>query len=175
MTGKIKINITGLKIIDQYQSETAPPAFQSMNYFLPPEVLESNNFNPLSADMWSLGCIVYFMATKNLPFNSKDMKFLKEQIKSAEYNNSIIMDNNLKDVISRCLKFEPEARYSVNNLLKMKYFTSYEGKLNRKAYRIKADWRKSVLIFRRSTCLNERTNSQIEIPKTPFRPFNDAF
>ncbi|EAX85159.1 AGC family protein kinase [Trichomonas vaginalis G3] len=173
--GKIKINFLSLKHIVQEQEENAPARFKTMNYFLPPEVIEQSEYDEMCSDIWSLGCILYFMASKSLPFNSKDMKSLKDQIKKCEYNNEKVEDLNLREVISRCLKIDPNSRTTVGNLLKMKYFGKLDTAKNNQKAVLKSEWRKSVYLVRRNMTFINYNRQELDIPNTPSRPSEGIF
>lgn len=174
--GKIKINFLGLKHIVQDPQNFSGMCFKMMNYFLPPEVLDLNDYDEMSSDIWSLGCILFFMATRALPFESRDMKFLKEKIKNCDYNIDNVEDTNLKDIIQKCLKIDPRARSTVGNILKMRYFGNLDLSKNNQRSVMKSEWRKSVHSVRRNmTFINTNVKAGFEIPQSPFRPSETVF
>lgn len=170
--GSIKINFLGLKHIVNAPNDNLPMNMISTNFFLPPELLENQNVSPMYSDIWSLGCIIYFMATKTLPFSSKDMKSLKTHIKEGHYNKFLIEDEDLRDVISKCLNVQPNNRLPVSNLLRLKYFGVFERRNNQKSM-LKSDWRKSVMVVRRNMTFISKYTSNIDIPFTPTRAVGD--
>lgn len=164
--GKIKLNFLSLKHIVQDPDNLTGVCMKSMNYFLPPEVLDLTEYDEMSSDIWSLGCILYFMATRTLPFESKDMKLLKERIKACDYSIDLVEDTNLRDIIQKCLRADPYTRSTVNNILKMRYFGSIGASKSSKRLVLKSEWRKSVCFIRRNMTFIQ-TNVKRHLPVVP--------
>lgn len=96
----------------------------TMGYMAPENVLVSKNrhepgYNEL-VDIWSLGCIVYFMLTGEMPFMVKDEKTnwqrMKEFIKNGENDDifkrscfTSIKSEEAKDFIKQCIKCDDSA------------------------------------------------------------------
>ena len=53
-------------------------------YYMAPEVLKRTGHN-ISADIWSLGCIFYEIATLNHAFDAQNMKGLVQKILKGTY------------------------------------------------------------------------------------------
>jgi NIMA (never in mitosis gene a)-related kinase len=49
-------------------------------YYASPEVWKENPSYTSKCDIWSLGCVLYEMATFRPPFNANDIKGLKKAI-----------------------------------------------------------------------------------------------
>lgn len=88
--------------------------------FIAPEILERKTYH-LSADVWSLGVIVYNMICGSEPFSGKDRNDLFSNIKKAEYSffDTIweSVSENCKDFINQCLKKNPKERSTAAELL----------------------------------------------------------
>ena len=107
--------------------------------FMSPEVIESSQndsgenvvkFNH-KADVWSLGCILYNMIYKKMPFGHIKEPIKKimaicnpdHQIKLNE-NELANHDPTVNDVLRLCLVRDPSKRGSIEDLLEHKYLRS---------------------------------------------------
>ena len=77
-----------------------------------PEILEGDDYND-KCDIWSLGITIYYLHTKDLPYKGKcEAKILKEIKKLGLSILDGINNKNLKDLLSKMLKTDPEERIS---------------------------------------------------------------
>ena len=77
-----------------------------------PEILEGDDYND-KCDIWSLGITTYYLHTKDLPYKGKcEAKILKEIKKLGLSILDRINNKNLKDLLSKMLKTDPEERIS---------------------------------------------------------------
>ena len=86
-------------------------------YYACPEVWKDMPYDNKS-DIWSLGCVLYEMCTKQPPFRAADMKGLYTKVVSGKYAplpSSFSQD--LKDIIGMCLKTRPSERTNCIKLL----------------------------------------------------------
>lgn len=84
-------------------------SFVGTSEFVSPELLEENITGP-SADLWALGCIMYQMATGNLPFTAENEYFIFENIKAGIINWPEGTSEDLKDIVQRLLVRDPNER-----------------------------------------------------------------
>ena len=122
--GNILLDGNGnLKISDFGLSNTYGPNFDSaLNFkgtlpYMAPEVVNRGPYDPYKADVWSLGITLYYMATCDLPFQSKDPKVLKELIKLGKYSSPSSAPKLVRDVIRACLVDNPKQRATMAELL----------------------------------------------------------
>lgn len=88
--GKIKLNLIGMPY--NFKKLLKNLNFSGHVNYSAPEILENGPSNHLSAkaDVWSLGCSFYYVATKRDPFNGADHNETKRNIRSGrldQYND----------------------------------------------------------------------------------------
>jgi NIMA (never in mitosis gene a)-related kinase len=86
-------------------------------YYLSPEICENRAYNHKS-DVWSLGCILYELATLTHPFDGASLKLLILKILRGIYPPVPgRYGKPLKDTVAQMLQKDPALRPSVNDLL----------------------------------------------------------
>jgi NIMA (never in mitosis gene a)-related kinase 2 len=86
-------------------------------FYMSPEICASERYSHHS-DVWSLGCIIYELATRCVPFDARSHMELVMKIKAGRIKP--LPDNysrELWDVISWCLKVNPSQRPDTAQLL----------------------------------------------------------
>ena len=98
--GRIKVTDFGLSlIIDQ---KLKAPKGMSLPY-APPEIINSNSYDPIKGDIWSLGITFYKMLTGSLPWRSKNNNDLKNEIAHASVSVDFIDNPVLRKMIYKML------------------------------------------------------------------------
>lgn len=65
--------------------------------YLSNEQLKGNEIT-YSTDIWSFGCIIYYLYEKQSPFNDKSIELIKQNIINKEYKH---LNNNLQDLLNK--------------------------------------------------------------------------
>lgn len=87
-------------------------------YYASPEVWKDKPYDSKS-DIWSLGCVIYEMATLKPPFRAEDMDGLyKKVVKGAYQKPSESLSKPLASAIKSMLQVNPSNRPSAAQLLK---------------------------------------------------------
>ncbi|XP_062603660.1 serine/threonine-protein kinase Nek1-like [Saccostrea cucullata] len=87
-------------------------------YYLSPEIVENRPYNNKS-DIWSLGCVLYEMATLKHAFEAGNMKNLVLKIIRGSYPPiSPKYSYDLRGLIAQLFKRAPKERPSINSVLK---------------------------------------------------------
>lgn len=118
--GRIKIADFGLSAI--YQLNPSIHNFKGTLLFMAPEILNRRQYNPMQADIWALGVTLFYMATKQLPFNAPEPQTLAMRTENGVCSLSLIKDKKLRCLVSRCIQVEPNARPTIDELLQDPYF-----------------------------------------------------
>lgn len=116
--GRVKVTDFGISIISEITDNRAGSLIYS-----PPEMRKHAKYDPVLADVWSLGVSVYQMLMGSFPFDIhawKQGKLIQLQPFSA------IKIPEFQDLIVNCLMVNPSQRPSMQTLLDK--FKSYEEK-----------------------------------------------
>jgi serine/threonine protein kinase len=121
--GIVKIMDFGLSKIVSTQ-EKMVDGYGTLSY-VAPEVLLRTPYNK-EVDIWSMGVILFYMLCGHLPFKGKKEVDIAEKI----VNDDLEFDNEewesrskkVKELISGCLKKEPEERITIDEFLNHPWF-----------------------------------------------------
>lgn len=88
-------------------------------YYASPEVWKDKPYDSKS-DIWSLGCVIYEMATLKPPFRAEDMDGLYKKVVKGSYQKiSDSFSKQLSSVIKSMLQVNPANRPTASELLKV--------------------------------------------------------
>lgn len=82
-----------------------------------PEVIDGVGYDARMADMWSLGVILYAMATGQLPWTKRNKIQLFGQIKRGSFTIPQTLSAELRDLIARMMTIDPSKRIDINAAL----------------------------------------------------------
>ncbi|KAH0788379.1 CAMK family protein kinase [Histomonas meleagridis] len=97
-------------------------SFVGSLHYLPPEVLHMQSYDPVKADVWSLGITFFAMATGRLPFYGNNPTQLLSNISTHFVVIPDDVDKGFANVIRSMLKIEPKERASYEEILKSPVF-----------------------------------------------------
>ncbi|CAF0942537.1 unnamed protein product [Rotaria sordida] len=103
-------------------------------YYMSPERINELGLGySFSADIWSLGCVLYEMAVFRSPFFEENLTFLglRKKIDELDYAplSSKLYSSELRDLVSRCLTLEPKGRPIIAEVTQLS-ITMYNQYLN---------------------------------------------
>ena len=120
----------GIKLIDFGCSKIFTRTKKNFNdiigtlVYCSPEVL-SNNYNEM-CDVWSCGVLMYLLLCGYFPFLGKDEEEITNKILAGKYEFDVEHFNGIsdeaKDLISKCLKYEPRKRITIQEALNHRFF-----------------------------------------------------
>ncbi|KAK7202020.1 protein kinase [Novymonas esmeraldas] len=88
-----------------------------------PEVLKEQGYEGGSCDMWSCGCILFFMLCGYLPFTDRSDALTRKRILSCQYNKtSRYLPEQAADLIARLLDRSPTTRYKTTDVIHHPWF-----------------------------------------------------
>eukprot|EP00028_Trichosphaerium_sp_Am-I-7-wt_P009708 CAMPEP_0168527018 /NCGR_PEP_ID=MMETSP0405-20121227/12338_1 /TAXON_ID=498012 /ORGANISM="Trichosphaerium sp, Strain Am-I-7 wt" /LENGTH=342 /DNA_ID=CAMNT_0008550021 /DNA_START=12 /DNA_END=1037 /DNA_ORIENTATION=+ len=111
------------------EGETFNSSVGTMCY-MAPEVLSMSSSANATADWWSLGCVLYELATGRRPFNYsgdgiRDFSDQLANIRSSPKLRFKGVSDDLKDVILNLLCLDPEERFTFEKTSKHPFFASF--------------------------------------------------
>ena len=84
-----------------------------------PEICAAERYS-LYSDIWSLGCIIYELCSKDPPFNARTHIELFHKIKSGRVSPiPPVYSSELQKVITSCLQVNPNSRPDTAQLLNL--------------------------------------------------------
>ena len=86
-----------------------------------PEVIAGETYDPMSADIWSLGVMLYALVQGTMPWHNQDLHALEEEIMKADVEIPPHMPIAIAEIISACLVREPEKRATAKEILEMQW------------------------------------------------------
>lgn len=86
-------------------------------YFAAPELLRANPYRGPEVDIWSLGVVIYVMATGAVPFDDKSMPGLHEKIKKGHVTYPSHMSEECKDLLSKIFITDPSKRIIMTDII----------------------------------------------------------
>ena len=103
------------------QSHDFASTYVGTPFYMSPEICQAETYN-MRSDIWSLGCIMYELCTKEPPFNAKTHIQLAQNIRKGVYKELPSMySKELQNVIASCLKVNPKFRPDAASLLTVPY------------------------------------------------------
>lgn len=88
-------------------------------FYMSPEICAAETYT-LKSDVWSLGCIIYELCTREPPFNAKSHYQLVQKIKEGKVAPlPNVYSSELSAVISDCLRVNPDRRPDTATLLNL--------------------------------------------------------
>lgn len=117
--GRVKIGDFGLSSING--TATTCKIQKGTRLYMAPEMYVLKEYNAMKSDIWSLGVSLYYMATKQYPFNAPDQSKLEQVVNIGLFPKEQVRDKQLLGLICRCLEKNPCRRPSINDLLRIPY------------------------------------------------------
>ncbi|KAF3768574.1 kinase-like protein [Cryphonectria parasitica EP155] len=88
-------------------------------FYMSPEICAAETYT-LKSDVWSLGCIIYELCTRQPPFNAKSHYQLVQKIKEGKVAPlPNVYSSELSAVIGDCLRVNPDRRPDTATLLNL--------------------------------------------------------
>ncbi|KAF1806345.1 kinase-like domain-containing protein [Mucor lusitanicus] len=111
-----------IKIIDFGLSNLFCPERQLTTYcgslyFAAPELLKATPYSGPEVDVWSLGVVIYVMATGSVPFDDKSMPGLHDKIKRGQVTYPAHLSDECKNLLSRIFVTEPSQRIIMTDII----------------------------------------------------------
>lgn len=95
----------------------------TLDYMAPEMLLERGH--SFQVDLWAMGVLLYELLHGYPPFRSMDATEKRRQILKSELDFADDIDKDAQDLIKRLIKFRPEDRISINEILTHKWIQKY--------------------------------------------------
>jgi len=113
----VKLGDFGLSKI--MQSHDFASTYVGTPFYMSPEICAAERYT-LKSDIWSLGCIIYELCSREPPFNAKSHFQLVQKIKEGKVSPlPSVYSPELNAVIKDCLKVNPDRRPDTATLLNL--------------------------------------------------------
>lgn len=123
--GQVKIADFGMAALHQSPGHHLRTACGSPHYAAP-ELLKQRMYKGESADVWSMGVILFAMLAGRLPFDEPDLHDMLARAKKADYQMPQFLSLEAKDLIYRILQVEPHHRISMAQMWKHPLIAKYD-------------------------------------------------
>ena len=138
---KKKNKVLKVKIIDFgfaiFEEEAKNGLICGTSNFMAPEILKGKNVG-VSSDLFSLGVIMYFLISGELPFFSDEEYLVRKKIIEGDFNLEDEFFSNVseeaKDLIRRLLEKDPEKRISAFEALEHDFIMNRGFLLNKRDF-----------------------------------------
>ncbi|KAK0257244.1 hypothetical protein B0A54_07357 [Friedmanniomyces endolithicus] len=139
-------------------------------FYMSPEICAAERYSHHS-DVWSLGCIMYELATRNVPFDARSHVELVMKIKAGRIKPlPEVYSRELWDAISWCLKVDPRSRPDTAQLLNVPQIRTARMKLeqvnaldNVNAEKIRLQQERDSAFAKLNTALQQVQELQAEV------------
>jgi NIMA (never in mitosis gene a)-related kinase len=113
----VKLGDFGLSKI--MQSHDFASTYVGTPFYMSPEICAAERYT-LKSDIWSLGCIIYELCSREPPFNAKSHFQLVQKIKEGKIGAlPAVYSPELNAVVKDCLKVNPDRRPDTATLLNL--------------------------------------------------------
>lgn len=95
-----------------------------------PQVASRNPYNGFKSDIWSLGVLLYVMAVGRYPFNGgRSITTLQRNITSGKYDDLMIRNEDLRDLIKSMLTVDEDERYDIDGVINSVWMKKWHEKI----------------------------------------------
>ena len=92
--------------------------------YMAPELWSRKAYDPKSADVWSLGCTIFLLATGKLPWNTSNELQMERMIKAGVVLFPQDLTHELIIILKKMLIVDPNRREPLEKLLKNNFFNN---------------------------------------------------
>lgn len=109
------VKIGDFGVSDYFEENELTNSTCGTKYYVSPECISGNEYNPFISDMWSLGVVLYSMVTGNLPWKRAEKQELLQMIRNGDFTIPLTVLPEIKDVILGLLQIDPENRWTIED------------------------------------------------------------
>jgi 5'-AMP-activated protein kinase catalytic alpha subunit len=91
-------------------------------FYAPPEIISNESYDGKSADVWSLGVLLFTMVTGSLPWSPGNQTELFRQIRDADIDIPATLSAPLRELLGQMLERTPRERITIGEVLGHPWF-----------------------------------------------------
>ncbi|KAK8845881.1 hypothetical protein M9Y10_020808 [Tritrichomonas musculus] len=91
-------------------------------HYAAPELLAKGYFDPLKADIWAIGILLFCLSQKSFPYKGNSPQYIIHQIIHKKIHFHSSAPRKLRNVVELCTQLKPSDRPSINELAYNDYF-----------------------------------------------------
>lgn len=91
-------------------------------YYAAPELFKKGKFDPFKTDIYAIGITLYSLFELTFPFKDGDQNYIIEQIVNGKLFLPSSMDQQLMDLVIRCVDKNPQNRPTIEEILDHEFF-----------------------------------------------------
>ncbi|KAH0790481.1 CAMK family protein kinase [Histomonas meleagridis] len=90
--------------------------------YSPPEIIQGQLHNPIYADSWCLGIILFMLFFGRFPFTGVSIPDLLQSIVKADYTFPFQISESATDLLHHLITLDPGDRYTASEIMKTKWY-----------------------------------------------------
>ncbi|OHT13330.1 CAMK family protein kinase [Tritrichomonas foetus] len=106
-------------------------------FYAPPEIISNKEYDGKKADIWSLGVVLYTMATGSLPWTEVNQTKLFSQITNAIFQIPLHLSCNLQQLIKSMINKDPSKRPNCEQILASQFLSDEQEDHNDSSFDIR--------------------------------------
>lgn len=120
--------------------------FQGSFPYIAPEVFLRMGYNRYKADVYSFGVTLFTMLTGKTPWTGDGKRSMKEIILTDTPRFELIRNENLRNILKKCMSIDAERRPSIEMLLSCSLFNDKKNIMAGVKNNVKLTWTKSNIV-----------------------------
>jgi serine/threonine protein kinase len=112
-------------------------------FYAPPEILANQDYDGKTADIWSLGVLLFTMVTGSLPWVSDNQARLFREIIDSDVDIPALLSPTLQDLLQGMLKRDPAERFTIADVIASAWLPKHGAG---KGYMRAATWSTAAIV-----------------------------
>lgn len=124
----MNIKIADFGFSNEYSFENKLDTFCGSPPYAAPELFQGRKYTGPEVDVWSLGVILYTLASGSLPFDGSNLKELRERVIKGKYRVPFYLSTDCESLLKKFLVVNPTKRITLEAAMKDKWLNAgFEG------------------------------------------------
>lgn len=130
LTERMEIKLADFGLSNTYKPGTRLTSSCGSPCYAAPEIIEAKAYDPLLADIWSMGVVLFLMVCGFLPFQHKNTHTLYKLILAARYEVPKSVSKLVADLITGLLRVNPTRRLRATEIKNHPWMRMHTSKPN---------------------------------------------